>query len=235
MEQTVREKRAVIPFIDVARALAPLFVLWAHLGPWWCLEHVASCTTGGSLWTPVAETLLIAKLLHLNGNGGHLGVLLFFLVSGFIISHVFRFENRLEFVVKRVFRLTPMLVVASIITYALSASLVRWGLPPTLGFASRSLTDLFLSIFLLDTILPSPTALGVTWSLVPEVSFYMLLAMVWSVCVRRPLGGTYLMIISVALLILARWRLCRSGQRTTFLCKSNLSSSAARSIWLGLD
>ena len=200
MEQTARERRAVIPFIDAARALAPLFVLWAHLGPWWCVEHVASCTAAGSVWAPVAETSVIADFLRLNGNGGHLGVLLFFLVSGFIISHVIRFEDRLEFVIKRVFRLTPMLVVASIIAYALSASLVRWGLPPTLGFASRSLTDLFLSIFLLDTILALPTALGVTWSLVPEVGFYMLIAMVWSVCVRRPLAGTYLMIVLVALL-----------------------------------
>jgi peptidoglycan/LPS O-acetylase OafA/YrhL len=199
MEQ--REKRAAIPFIDVARALAPLFVLWAHLGPWWCYANVTSCTTAGSFWTPVAETLLIANFLGLNGNGGHLGVLLFFLVSGFIISHVVRFEGRLNFVIKRVFRLTPMLVVASIIAYILSAVLVRWGLPPTLGFAARSLTDLFRSIFLLDTIIiPSATVLGVTWSLVPEVGFYVLMAATWPALARRPLGGTYLMVALVALI-----------------------------------
>ncbi len=195
------ENRRVIPFIDAARAIAPLFVLWAHLGPWWCMEHVGSCTNAaGSLWSPVADTMLIASLLPLNGNGGHLGVLLFFLVSGFIISHVAHTEGRLEFVIKRVFRLVPLLVVASVIAYLLSGALVSWGLPPTLGFGAQSFSDLLLSIFLLNTVLPSPTTLGVTWSLVPEVSFYALLTMAWSVRARWPLGGTYLMIALVALL-----------------------------------
>lgn len=199
MERTARDKRADIPFIDVVRALAPVFVMWAHLGPWWCQEHASTCSADGTVWAPVAITRRVADRLPLNGNGGHLGVLLFFLVSGFIISHVVHFENRMDFVIKRVFRLVPMLIVASAFAYAVSSALMAWGLPPILGFSARSLTDLFLSMFLLNTFIPSPYTLLVSWSLVPEVGFYILMTAAWSPLKRWPLGGTYLLIAVVAI------------------------------------
>ena len=118
------EKRAFIPFIDIARFLAPLFVLWAHLGPLWCLEHGSTCVSNGSLWLPIRGTLWAGSHLRLNGNGGHLGVLLFFLVSGFIISHVIRFETRAEFVIKRLFRIVPLLFVGLALAYSLSSALI---------------------------------------------------------------------------------------------------------------
>jgi peptidoglycan/LPS O-acetylase OafA/YrhL len=236
MEQRGREKRAVIPFIDVTRAVAPLLVLWAHLGPWWCFVNVASCTTGGALWSPVAGTDLVANFVHLRGDGGHLGVLLFFLVSGFIISHVVRFEDRPAFVIKRVFRLAPMLVLAVIIAYILSAVLVRWGLPPILGFAARSLTDLTLSVFLLNSIIPSPTTLGVTWSLVPEVGFYVLMVVAWRALARQPLGGTYLIIALVALIRLGTMAVVsfRAGQYFFVQVEFILVGRAIYLGWAGL-
>jgi peptidoglycan/LPS O-acetylase OafA/YrhL len=197
------KKRPTIPFIDVARFLAPLFVLWAHLGPWWCIEHGSSCRVGDEVWSPVRVTTWVSSRVGLNGNGGHVGVLLFFLVSGFIISHVVRSENRSEFTTKRVFRIAPMLFLGLGIAYAVSRILIVCGLPPILGFEARSISDLFRSMFLLDTIIPSPITNAVTWSLVPEVGFYLILAAVWPTILRWPLGSSYLMVALVALINLS--------------------------------
>jgi exopolysaccharide production protein ExoZ len=192
------EKNRPIPFIDLARSLAPILVLWSHLGPWWCIEYPASCLSGASLWMPIRVTRWAGVNLHLNGNGGHLGVLIFFLVSGFIMSHVIRSETRSEFVMKRIFRIAPMLIAGMTITYALASALISWGLPPTLGFTAHSIGDLVRSMFLLDTIIPSPVVQSVTWSLVPEVGFYAIIAATWGILSRRPLAGSYLLIAIVA-------------------------------------
>jgi peptidoglycan/LPS O-acetylase OafA/YrhL len=130
-------------------------------------------------------------------------VLLFFLVSGFIMSHVIRSENRTEFVIKRIFRIAPMLIFGLILTYTISAALVSFQLPPSLGFGARSIADLVRSIFLLDMFIPSPTTLTVTWSLVPEVGFYAIIAATWPLLLRRPMGGSYLMIAIVAAIEIA--------------------------------
>jgi peptidoglycan/LPS O-acetylase OafA/YrhL len=192
------EQKQPIAFIDLVRALAPVLVLWSHLGPWWCSEHGPACTVSGSMWEPVRLTTSVSDRLGLNGNGGHLGVLMFFLVSGFIVSHVIRFETRADFVIKRVFRIAPMLIFAVVLAYAVSSALVASGLPPTLGFAARSAADLLRSVFLLDYFAPSPNTLGVTWSLVPEVGFYAILVLTWQTLARWPVRGSYLIIAIVA-------------------------------------
>ena len=191
------DKRSIIPFIDLARAVAPLLVLWAHLGPWWCIEHSEACVSGGFLWSPVPATTWVASRLQLNGNGGHLGVLLFFLVSGFIISHIIQYEQRTDFAIKRFFQVGPMLIIGLPFAYATSSALMSLNLPPTLGFAARSVGDLLRSMTLLDTVIPSPNTNGVTWSLVPEVGFYTILVVIWPALSRWPLGSSYLLIALV--------------------------------------
>jgi peptidoglycan/LPS O-acetylase OafA/YrhL len=92
-------------------------------------------------------------------GGGHLGVLLFFLASGFIISYVADQEGRAEFATKRIFRIFPMLFGGVVIAFVLSR------LVPGDVFSFR---DLVLSGFLLDHLSTAQKLLTVTWSLVPE-------------------------------------------------------------------
>lgn len=153
-----RPGRGSIPFIDVARSIAPLIVLWAHLGP----DHGFGAVANN----------FITNTLHLTQGGAHVGVLLFFLVSGFIISHVALVETRLEFGLKRFYRIVPMLVIGVTIAFGVSALLRSLGLPPV-GTA-RSISELILSAALLDWVFSTPYALSVTWTLVAEVSFYLL-------------------------------------------------------------
>ncbi len=68
--------------IHYLRAIAPLLVLWAHLCGWWVYDnHVISQLQIG--WEN-----FIVKPFQLYQGGGHLGVLIFFLISGFVITHV---------------------------------------------------------------------------------------------------------------------------------------------------
>jgi peptidoglycan/LPS O-acetylase OafA/YrhL len=187
--------KGTIPFIEVARAIAPLIVLWVHLAPGWCALHASSCY-GDNYWTLSDDYFSIVNGLHLNDWGAHIGVLLFFLVSGFIISHVAAIETRREFIVKRIFRIVPMLFVGVVATYAASSVLVRMGLEPAIGFRGTSHADLIRSMFLMDWFLSTPFTLAVTWTLVTEVSFYAMMFVAYLALARSPVAGTFLLILA---------------------------------------
>ena len=55
--------------------------------------------------------------------GGAAGVIVFFLTSGYIITHVLQKEETAEFIVKRIFRIYPLYIFA-VITEALLARII---------------------------------------------------------------------------------------------------------------
>jgi exopolysaccharide production protein ExoZ len=174
----------IIPFIEVARSIAPLIVLWVHVGV-------------GNGYNFLLYAAII-KELRLLDNGAHVGVLLFFFVSGFIISHVADLETRRDFLVKRIFRIVPMLFFAVTVAYLTSSMLLRLGLPP-IGPA-KSVSDLLFSMLLIDWFFSTPFTLAVTWTLVSEVSFYGLMFIAYRWLAASPVGGTVLLIAVVAAL-----------------------------------
>jgi peptidoglycan/LPS O-acetylase OafA/YrhL len=193
-----KSPNSTIYFIEVIRGIAPLFVIWAHLGPVWCLTYPFACSDPAHPWRMLALSNSITNTFHIYDFGGHIGVLLFFLVSGFIISHVAATENRLDFIVKRIFRIVPMLIVGVTLAYAISLALIRGMLEPTMGFHATCLADLIRSIVLLDWFLSTPSTLSVTWSLVTEISFYCLMIIVYRQLARFPAASTLFLIAAVA-------------------------------------
>lgn len=93
-----------------------------------------------------------------------MGVAIFFLVSGFIISHVAMRESRTEFLVKRVLRIYPPLILAVLI--ACIAESITSG--KTYTFEQT------LSAFTLTNYWTHPQVkiLGVAWTLAIEILFY---------------------------------------------------------------
>ncbi|MCX7098141.1 MAG: acyltransferase [Methylococcales bacterium] len=92
---------------------------------------------------------------------------MFFLVSGYIIIHVLQTENTTEFLIKRVFRIYPLYIVAVLTEYI---SLV------VVGKAS-SLSTLLPQLLLVGDLFGTPYALnGVEWTLRVEVVFYIFMA-----------------------------------------------------------
>jgi peptidoglycan/LPS O-acetylase OafA/YrhL len=72
------------PFIHMLRGIAPLMVLWAHLVFYWLVAHNINTWSGSGPWY-----YWVVSPFHLYQNGGHLGVVIFFLVSGFVITYRF--------------------------------------------------------------------------------------------------------------------------------------------------
>jgi peptidoglycan/LPS O-acetylase OafA/YrhL len=136
-------------------------------------------------WVPFTLfNRMIAGPLHLEQAGGHLGVIVFFLISGYIISFVAEREDRVSFALKRVFRLFPALAVAIAALFVFNSigSIARPNIP---------FRDYLLSLFLLDQFFwPGSTVLSVTWTLFPEVVFYGLVCVFMPLIRAKPIAST---------------------------------------------
>ncbi len=93
--------------------------------------------------------------------GGGAGVVVFFLISGYVITHVIQKEQPLEFFIKRFFRIYPLYIFAVMMQYSLMHIPVN---PQTL----------IPQLFLVGDFFNTPHALnGVEWTLRIEVLFYV--------------------------------------------------------------
>lgn len=173
-------------FIHGLRGVAAILVVWSHLSGFWLL------TTGRTSALQDAWHRFAVAPLHLYQNGGHLGVVLFFLISGYIITHTSMRESVADFAVKRTMRIFPPLLVA----LAVCAGM--------LGVASATDTTLFgvnsggwqqwlAAPFLLDGFVGDIRVLDVTWTLVIELLFYALTAALIVHTRTKPLKSTWLM------------------------------------------
>jgi len=96
-------------FISILRAVAALLVVWDHLAGFGTDQNKVN-------WEPLnLMRSYINTPLGIIQDFGFLGVVLFFVISGFIITHVAQRESRLEFAIKRVFRIYPPFILSIII------------------------------------------------------------------------------------------------------------------------
>ncbi len=143
--------------IDALRAIAALLVVWLHVTQ--VYVRVDGDTAIGGRWLyDVAQ----------NFDFGRIGVITFFLVSGFVIPFSIRPTQRApigSFLIKRLFRIYPVywlsIPVGAFATYWL------WGQP----FGVR---DLLINLTLLQDLVGAPAAQGVYWTLLVEIGFYLL-------------------------------------------------------------
>lgn len=194
------EKTSLIPFIHVLRGLAPLVVVWSHLAGWWFLAN-------GVVFDPwVWYVQMVVGPLRLSQGGGHFGVVLFFAISGYIISSVATRESRLEFVIKRVFRLMPALFAAVAIMWVLTDLGPKLGLAKMIGNEAVTARDYFASALLLNyPIDHRPLALGPTWSLYAEGFFYFLVVLILPLMAKRPVPATWLL-TAISFAVVVPWQ-----------------------------
>lgn len=189
-----------IPFIHILRGLAPLIVVWSHLAGGWFMVNSSPLP----VWNWYA--VLVLNPLRLYQGGGHFGVVLFFLISGYIISHVAMQESRLDFVAKRVFRLMPVLFVAVALAGILAALSGAIGFPKMLYDDAVSVRDYVVSAFFLDYVIDrKPLALPLRWSLGAEIVFYAVVAALIPLIQRRPVASTWTM-SAVAAALVVPWQ-----------------------------
>lgn len=102
--------------------------------------------------------------------GGAMGVVVFFLVSGYIITHVLQSESPLEFYIKRAFRIYPLYIFA-VIAESLTNYNSGFGIPP--------ISILIPRLLLVGDFFDTPLSLAnVEWTLRVEVLFYLFMGVV---------------------------------------------------------
>jgi peptidoglycan/LPS O-acetylase OafA/YrhL len=128
-------------------------------------------THGGQLPRDVA---------HWFGELSQLGILIFFSISGFVITSSVQRRTSGEFLWLRFLRIYPGLWLAVAVVVALNVAVFG-------GFAWNRGTIYGLSLLPLGEV-PRPLG-GVEWTLVYEVFFYALVALLWTFRSNRILGG----------------------------------------------
>lgn len=176
-----------IIFLDYLRIFAFISVLIGHLYDD-ILKRVASDQGLHISLRTLAESLMPFTY------GGGAGVVVFFLVSGYIITHVLEKETPREFAIKRVFRIYPLYMVATLLWLATDRGTPTW-------------STIVPQILLIGDLFKTPYALNeVEWTLRIEVMFYLFMGLAklfgWLDFGRRPFAIAWLMSLTSLLLFI---------------------------------
>ncbi len=182
--------------IHIMRGIAALMVVWSHLVGFW----LYSTSGTWSVYTFFYNNLMLP--FHLYHGLGHLGVVIFFLISGYIISLAVENDTRKAFVIKRVFRIFPALIAAVFFTGFINFVLDFFGFPIIPGTSLADFRDLLGSALLFDQLVYFKNGiLTVTWTLVVEILFYALAAVFFTRMSSRPIQSTLLILLVPSVII----------------------------------
>ncbi|MBK2092375.1 acyltransferase [Francisella philomiragia] len=121
-------------------------------------------------------------------------MIVFFMISGYIILHVINYETPLEFIVKRIFRIYPLLIVAILLQVALAYYIHDTVTP---------IKTIMIQMSLMGDFFNTPEALGgVEWTLRLEVIFYLFMAVICFMKINNK-GYTLLLIFVLITLFLS--------------------------------
>lgn len=180
--------------LALLRGLAVLAVMWDHVVGEWTTNH-------GRSWIPLRTVQdWVSNPLAIIQNFGFLGVCIFFLVSGYIISEVAVRETRTAFVVKRVLRIYPGLIVSILVILGILALRPHIGLGTVEGNVGVGQTIWALTLVNYVRATQAPVN-GVAWSLAIEVLFYVLVFATVGLLRRRPVIAILVELALIALVI----------------------------------
>lgn len=168
VQDDVQVKRR-LAFVDICRAVSALLVFYSHISVLWVRERDVDA--------PVVKFIdgLTSNPMQMANQGiGQIGVPIFFLVSGFIVTPIALRMGSLKFGLNRLLRIYPPLIFAVL----LAAAVLSLGLKPlstgqdqTVTFTSIITNTTLVNYFLVPQII----FVGVAWTLIVEIIFYLLL------------------------------------------------------------
>lgn len=166
--------------IFLLRGIAALLVVWDHLIADWGDINAVN-------WPPVIVVRKYITIpLAIIQDFGFLGVVFFFLISGFIISHVLQREDRFTFLIKRLFRIYPPFII-SIIILVLFTGIYGFIASRNTFLDGRTPPDILLSMTLMNYFFVKQNpVIGVAWTLVIEIIFYALCFILLPLIQRMP-------------------------------------------------
>ena len=194
-----------ILYLQSLRAVAAILVVWAH-----AIDLASKRNLDG--W-------------HLDGgaieNFGAVGVDIFFVISGFIVSiSAERTLSAQQFLIKRWLRIWPLYAIATLLVFCMSPS--EWGRLDRLMYSL---------LFIQEPGIPSsmPThPLG--WSLFYEMAFYLMLALTMCWNSLRPIGERVLCFLAIAVCVASMQKF----QQPLNIFGNPIVVDFAMGVWLGL-
>lgn len=217
-----------IVFVDIGRAIAALLVVYTHIHVVWMhREH------GLSLPVTDAVSAAFTRPLHLVGQDlGQISVPFFFLASGFVITPIILRQGSSRFAVNRFFRIYPALCFAVL----LAAGAMLLGLHPIQTDAPgvvtpfTVLTNMTLANYVIH---PQVTLLGVTWTLVVEVIFYLMLILLLPVLRRVPWLAIAIELTLIEVVMMTRGEFGPSYSQFAFSVSLTTLTIIGQIIWAG--
>lgn len=170
-----------IVFLDYMRTLACLIVVIGHK----FASDVSAMFENQRNHIIIRE---LGEILHSVTIGGASGVVIFFLVSGYIITSVLQKEFSIDFFIKRIFRIYPLYMFAVVLDTLISSQ----------GGAYWPPADVTIQrLLLIGDIYGTPLGLGgVEWTLRVEVAFYLFMGVLRAF--RLTSSGNIMTIIMLA-------------------------------------
>jgi peptidoglycan/LPS O-acetylase OafA/YrhL len=208
----------LLPSIALVRAVAALIVVYDHLVGLWPQRN-------GVAWLPAQlADRWIFEPLHLMMYGSGMAVAMFFLVSGFVIVYVAQRETRREFTIKRALRIFPPLWLSIILLLVVYALAFAWSDAPGLhGYAVEDVLAqanpwpyIVAAMTLGNYLAGTPPVNGVAWTLIVEVLFYLIVALLLPLLKARPRVA-----MCVAFGALALLQIVAHGNSVVFLLAVN--------------
>jgi peptidoglycan/LPS O-acetylase OafA/YrhL len=144
-------------YIDALRGIAALLVVWLHAAATFPNTSPETAATGGAF---------VSIPPHV--DVGHLGVVVFFLISGFVIPFSILPDRAApvgSFVIKRILRIYP----AYWLSVPLAALVVFW-----IWGTAFSAREVLVNLTLMQDVFGVRAAQGVYWTLLVELAFYAL-------------------------------------------------------------
>lgn len=164
-EQPVAAPRVQMDGADLLRVIAVFAVLYSHIS-FYLIDDI-----GGGWWMIDLVNAVLIEDAGLNLHLSFVGVSMFMLLTGLLITRSAMRNSRRDFMVARLARLVPALWFA----VAMAVILVKLGLNGMFsGQPGISNGEALLSFFLGGFFLrPEVAVLGVTWTLVVQIVFYL--------------------------------------------------------------
>lgn len=226
-----------ITWAESTRGLAALSVIIAHFGVGFWLNPAAQSLSRNTVLNSLEfEPPLLAKILDgLPISFAALGVSMFFLVSGFVISLSISRYSRTGFAVSRAFRILPIYSAG----YLISCSAVF-----VMGDPNRELNVLSVIVGMLPglgVVLGIPTVSdGIVWTLLVEISFYLLILVFYRRITQNPVFVVLVLIFCFVVQLVGSLEmpsglqgLSQLAVLTTKYVPYMLIGLAAQQIWQG--
>lgn len=171
--KTIKKQGTRESWLDFLRIIAVALVMWAHLVNVTSWDKSSLKAIFGEVDLPVfAEPLSFATwenvLAHRGSSAGAVGVTLFFITSGYLMAGMSDRYSRRNFLLNRAFRIFPTLWLFVILVSLMQSQL-------GLGIGK---SQILVNIFLLTGLIPKAALIGITWTLILELYFYVLTAII---------------------------------------------------------